>query len=135
MSVKLTIGELAKRTDTKVVTIRYYEGLGILPKAPRSTGNYRIYSQEHLGRLSFVRRARALGFTLQQIRDLLAITEEKSGDCCAVDEIARAHLADVEQKVADLSRLASELKRVLRQCKGGKIKDCRIVETLSGGQA
>ena len=130
-----TIGELSKRTDTKVVTIRYYEGLGILPIAPRSKSNYRVYGQDQLERLLFVRRARALGFTLQQVRDLLTMTEQKGRDCCAVDEIARSHLADVERKVADLSRLANELKRVLRQCRGGTIKDCRIVEALSGGSA
>lgn len=131
MDQPLTIGELARRTDTKVVTIRYYESIGILPRVSRSRGNYRVYRQTHLERLTFVRRARALGFTLEQIRDLLGMAEEKGRDCCAVDEIARSHLAEVERKVADLSRLAGELKRVLRQCSGGQIKDCRIIEALS----
>ncbi len=135
MDAPFTIGELAKRTDTKVVTIRYYEGMGILPAPPRTKGNYRAYGQQHLERLSFVRRARSLGFTLQQIRDLLNMTETGTNDCCTVDDIARTHLADVEQKVADLSRLAHELKRVIRQCKGGNIKDCRIIEALSAAAA
>lgn len=131
MDHALTIGELARRTDTKVVTIRYYESVGLLPRVSRSRGNFRVYNHGHLQRLTFVRRARALGFTLEQIRDLLGMAEEKGRDCCAVDEIARNHLVEVEQKVADLTRLAGELKRVLRQCSGGKIKDCRIVEALS----
>jgi DNA-binding transcriptional MerR regulator len=130
MDAKLAIGELAKRTDTKVVTIRYYETVGLLPSPPRTKANYRVYSQAHADRLAFIRRSRALGFTLDQIRELLSLTERKTQDCRAIDDIARVHLKEVEAKVADLSRLAKELSRIVRRCRGGTIGECRIIEAL-----
>src|SRR5690349_21564099 len=104
----LTIGALAKATGTKVVTIRYYEQVGLLPSPPRTSGNYRSYGHEHLDRLRFIRRCRELGFTLEQVRELLALAEQRDRDCCAVDQIAQTHLTTVERKIADLQRLAAE---------------------------
>jgi Cu(I)-responsive transcriptional regulator len=127
----LTIGDLAKATGTKVVTIRYYEQAGLLP-APRRTGsNYRTYEADHLHRLRFVRRCRDLGFSVDQVRELLALTENGERDCGAVDQIALEHLATVEQKIADLARLANELRRISSQCQGGTVAECRIIEALS----
>jgi Cu(I)-responsive transcriptional regulator len=134
MSVKgrITIGDLAKGTDTKVVTVRYYEQIGLLPVPARTTGNYRTYSNEHLHRLRFIRRCRDLGFTLDQTRDLLRLSSQTTKACAEVDLITAMHLAEIEQKVVDLKRLAKELRRLNSCCQGnGIIADCRIIEALS----
>jgi DNA-binding transcriptional MerR regulator len=95
---QLTIGALAKATDTKVETIRYYERIGLLPAPARSRGNYRSYSPKQLGRLSFIRRARDLGFSLRQVRELLSLSDQRRRCCEAVDAIAREHLTEVIAK-------------------------------------
>jgi Cu(I)-responsive transcriptional regulator len=129
---RLTIGELAKATGTKVVTIRYYEQIGLLPEPARTEGNYRAYSDEQMRRLRFIRRCRDLGFTLDQVRDLLCLSSQENQECAAVDRITAQHLADIEQKIADLTRLADELRRLSTCCQGkGLIADCRIIEALS----
>jgi Cu(I)-responsive transcriptional regulator len=128
----LTIGELAKATDTKVVTVRYYEQAGLLPPPPRTSGNYRSYGADHLHRLRFIRRCRDLGFTLGQVRDLLCLSSQEDQACCEVDQITAAHLTEIELKIADLTRLADELRRISSQCQGtGRIADCRIIEALA----
>ena len=128
----LTIGRLASETGVKVVTIRYYEQVGLMPKTPRTEGNYRTYNPEHLRRLRFIRRCRDLGFTLDQVRDLLRLSSEKTQACGEVDRIAEQHRREVEKKLADLTRLAKELRRLSACCRGkGLIADCRIIEALS----
>src|ERR1700675_4362932 len=127
-----TIGKLARETGVKVVTIRYYEQIGLMPVAARTDGNYRKYGPEHRRRLHFIRRCRDLGFTLDQVRDLLRLSSEKTQACAEVDRIAEQHRRAVEEKLADLSRLASELRRLSACCRGkGLIADCRIIEALS----
>ena len=125
-----TIGEMGKATQTKVETIRYYERIGLLPKPPRTTGNYRDYGAPELGRLSFIRRARHLGFSLDQVRALLRLSEDTDCDCAEIDRMTKAHLAEVDQKIADLKALRRELKTVLDSCAGGVVGECRIVEAL-----
>lgn len=131
MDRRFSIGELAKATGTKVETIRYYERIGLLPAPARTGGNYRAYAAEHLGRLSFVRRARDLGFSLDQVRELLGLADQKDRSCEAVDEIAREHLAEVDRKIADLGALRRELDNLIGQCRCGTIADCRIIEALA----
>jgi DNA-binding transcriptional MerR regulator len=126
-----SIGELAEATDTKVETVRYYERIGILPAPKRTSGNYRAYSADHLARLSFIRRARDLGFTLDQVRALLALADQKKQDCGTVDALAREHLADIDRKISDLKALRRELSGLIGQCKQGTIADCRILSALS----
>src|SRR3546814_6807299 len=101
----LTIGDLGKATNTKVETIRYYERIGLLPKPRRTVGNYRDYGSAELGRLSFIRRARDLGFSLDQVRALLRLSDDRSCDCADIDRIAEAHLHEVDRKLADLAAL------------------------------
>ena len=126
------IGELARETGVKVVTIRYYEQIGLMPVPLRTDGNYRTYSAEQLRRLRFIRRCRDLGFTLDQIRDLLRLSSEKTHACAEVDRIADQHRRTVEAKLSDLRRLARELRRLSACCRGkGIIADCRIIEALS----
>jgi Cu(I)-responsive transcriptional regulator len=128
---KLTIGRLAKATATNIETIRYYERIGLLPTPARTSGNYRAYGPDHLARLSFVRRSRDLGFSIETVRDLLSLADEKDRDCGAVDAIAREHLAEVERKIADLTALRRELRDLIGQCGHGTIAECRIIEALS----
>jgi Cu(I)-responsive transcriptional regulator len=124
------IGELASATATKVETVRYYEKIGLLPPPARTSANYRAYGNEHLARLSFIRRARDLGFTLEAVRELLTLSDDKAQSCEAVDGIARVHLTEIDRKVADLKALRSELSRVLNSCSHGTVADCKIIETL-----
>jgi DNA-binding transcriptional MerR regulator len=107
----MSIGDLAKATGVKVVTIRFYEQVGLMPTPSRTEGNYRVYKPEHVRRFKFIRRLRALGFTLDQVRDLLRLSSEKNQACSEVDRITNRHLAEVEQKIRDLQKLASELRR------------------------
>lgn len=132
MNERLTIGELAKETGTKVVTVRYYEQAGLLPVPPRTAANYRAYGPDHLRRLRFIRRCRDLGFTLDQVRDLLRMSSQEDQPCAEVNRISAEHLTEIEGKIADLTRLAKELRRINGRCQGsGLIADCRIVEALS----
>lgn len=127
----MSIGDLSKATRTKVETVRWYEKVGILPAPARTAGNYRAYGPEHLNRLSFIRRGRNLGFTLDEVRALLALADQRDHDCGEVDAIARKHLADIERKVVDLQKLAAELRHLIGQCHGGTISECRIIEALA----
>jgi len=127
----LAIGELGKLTGTKVETIRYYERIGLLAAPQRTAGNYRAYGAEHLNRLSFIRRSRDLGFSLDQVRALLDLSDDRDRPCEAIDTLAKAHLAEVDRKIADLRALRRELNNMITQCHCGTVADCRIIEALS----
>ena len=127
----LKIGDLAKATHTKVETIRYYEQIGLLPTPLRTGGNFRAYTAIHLGFLSFIRRARDLGFTLNEVRQLLSLSDQKSRSCIPVDAIARRHLAAIERKIEDLNALRSELDNLINQCSCSTIAECRIIDALA----
>lgn len=130
----LVIGELATRTDTSPETIRYYERIGLLPAPQRSGGGrYRMYGEADVERLAFVRRARALGFSIEAVRDLLGLADEPKRPCGEVDRLARAHLTAVEDKIAQLTALRDELRRVIGACAGEHpMAECRILGALSG---
>jgi Cu(I)-responsive transcriptional regulator len=127
----LSIGELARATGTKVETIRYYERIGVLPPPARTGGNYRAYRRHHLERLSFIRRGRDLGFSLSEVRQLLRLSDQRDQSCAEVDRIARAHLATVQRKLADLAALDAELRQLIDQCRHGTVAECRIIDALS----
>ena len=127
----MRIGELAKATGTKAETIRYYEREGILPAADRTDSNYRDYSDGHLATLIFVRRARALGFTMAQVRELLALSDHEDKPCRDVDQLVQRQLGEVTRKIADLTALQDELQHMLRSCQADRIGECRIVESLA----
>lgn len=131
MEKSTNIGALAKATGTKIETIRWYERVGLLPAPARTSGNYRVYDDVHLGRLSFIRRARDLGFSLEQIRALLDLAEYRERSCEAVDVIARQHLSEVDRKIADLQALRRELDSLIGQCLHGNVAQCRIIEALA----
>lgn len=127
----LRIGDLARQTATKVETIRWYEKAGLLPEPSRTTGNYRVYGNAELTRLSFIRRARDLGFSLEQVRTLLDLASNKGGACDIVHDNARAHVAQIERKIADLTALRKALITLSQSCLGGSVADCRILDVLA----
>jgi DNA-binding transcriptional MerR regulator len=127
----MKIGEIAAATATKVETVRFYEKAGLLPPPARTAGNYRSYGTSHLQRLSFIRRARQLGISLGDVRELLALADDKTQSCEAVDAIANSHLTVIEQKLADLNQMATELRRMIGHCQKGRISECLIIETLA----
>ena len=129
----MRIGELAKATGTKAETIRYYEREGILPYADRTDSNYRDYSKDHLATLTFVRRARELGFSMAQVRELLALSDRDDKPCQDVDRLARSQIDEVQRKIDDLTAMRDELSRMLAACDTDEIGQCRIVESLANG--
>jgi Cu(I)-responsive transcriptional regulator len=131
----MNIGELARAAATKAETIRYYERIGLLPPPPRTAGNYRDYSAEHVSRLAFTRRARDLGFSIEQIRALFDLADHKEQSCEAVDAIAHEHLVEVKRKLAYLSALRRELESLIGQCRHGTVAECRILEALAPAAA
>ena len=127
----MRIGELARATGTKAETIRYYEREGILPAADRTDSNYRDYSDDHLATLSFVRRARELGFNMAQVRELLSLSDHDDEPCEDVDNLVRRQLSEVDSKIADLGALRDELEHMLKSCRADRIGECLIVESLA----
>ena len=130
MTTRLTIGRASQAAGCKVQTVRYYEQIGLLPSPPRSEGNQRLYGPEDIRRLAFIRHARQLGFPLQAIRDLLSLGGEPEQSCEAADAIAKTQLGDVERRIERLLALRRELERMIEQCRGGRIADCRVIEVL-----
>lgn len=129
--MNLPIGELARRTAVKVPTIRFYEQIGLLPAPPRTEGNQRRYGKEEVDRLNFIRHGRELGFEIDDIRELLAMTAEPQASCHHADSIARSHLGEIERRIASLEALKGELTRMVEECGHGRICDCRIIEALA----
>ena len=128
----LRIGELARQTGCNIETIRYYERVGLLPHPPRSAGRYRLYETEDVRRLAFVRRARELGFTLDEVRTLLALSADHSDSTCGeVRRLAARHLADVRVKIADLRAIERALTEAVRRCDAGQPPGCPLIDTLS----
>ena len=126
----LPIGELSRRTGTKVQTIRYYEQIGLMHEAGRTAGGQRRYAPADLDRLAFIRHARQLGFPLDAIRELLSLSDEPSRSCSEVDSVARRQLHQVEQRIARLQALRKELKRMVFECDGDSVAECRVLEVL-----
>lgn len=127
----LTIGDLSSRTNVKVPTIRYYEQIGLLDAPPRSDGGQRRYGTSQVNRLNFIRHARELGFEVDDIRELLAMTEQPQSSCHQADSIAQAHLAEIDRRIASLQALRGELSRMVEECGHGRVCDCRIIEALA----
>lgn len=129
----MRIGELASKTGVNIETIRYYEREGILPAPVRAANNYRIYSGTHLRRLRFVRRARALAFTLDEVRILLSMIAGGDYTCAEIKSLGEKHLGDVQARIADLRRMECALFKVVSRCSGERTPDCSMLETLFDG--
>jgi MerR family transcriptional regulator, mercuric resistance operon regulatory protein len=124
------IGALSKRTGCNVETIRYYERIGLMPPAARSDGGHRLYGESQGLRLGFIRRARELGFTLDQVRTLLKLVDGRRYTCAHVKRITVRHLDEVRRKVADLRKIERVLAEMAAQCDGGTVPKCPIIDAL-----
>lgn len=131
MKNKFSIGQIAKDCQCKVQTLRYYEEIGLIPKPERNAGNQRVYNITHKKRVKFIRHSRQLGFSLEQIRQILAITDNPNQPCNEVNAIAKSHLDEVSHKIKCLQDLRSELQRMVFECSANRVAECRIVEVLS----
>lgn len=126
----ILIGELSRRTGCNIETIRYYEHIGLIPE-PSRRGRYRNYGTEDVGRLGFVRRARELGFTLDEVRALLHLATGGQASCAEARNLAAAHLEDVRTRIADLRRMERVLAETVRACDVGDDSCCPLIATLS----
>ena len=129
----LSRGELARRTGVNLETIRYFERIGILPAPPRTQGGHRVYGEEHVRALGFIRRARELGFTPDEVRAILALGGPGKAGCGEVREIAVHHLEQVRAKMTDLARLERLLAATIERCSGEQAPDCAVIDMLEGG--
>lgn len=134
MSHVIGIGELARRAGCKPETVRYYERIGLVGGASRTEGGQRRYGEQAVRRLTFIRHARDFGFSVDAVRELLTMSDQPAMPCQEVDAIAKHHLEQVESRLTRLCALRDELKRMVSQCAGGKVENCRIIEVLSDHQ-
>lgn len=125
------IGILSKRSGVNIESIRYYERMDLLRKPARSTGGYRLYRSGDIDRLCFIRRARDLGFSLDEIRRLLDLADQKSRSCRRVHDIAAEHLAEVRMKIEHLQRMERVLADMVKTCAQGTMPICPLLETLT----
>ena len=122
---------LARRTACNLETIRYYEKIGLMPQPPRTEPGHRRYDDRHVERLRFILRARELGFSLDDIRGLLALVDRGTQTCAEVKERTERHLADVRDKIADLKRIERVLAETAAKCSGDEVPDCPVLEALA----
>lgn len=126
----LTIGRLAATTGVNLETVRYYERIKLMPPPARTPSGHRAYEQAHVRRLAFIRRARELGFSIEQIRALLALSAPSRASCAEVREIARAHLDEVRAKRGDLAKLEHILAETVAGCSGDAAPSCPVLDIL-----
>ncbi|MGH6967206.1 MAG: MerR family transcriptional regulator [Phenylobacterium sp.] len=127
----ISIGKLARLADVKIPTIRFYEQIGLLPEPDRTESARRVYGEAAVRRLAFIRHARQLGFSVDAIRSLLALTDDPDRSCEEANALAAAQLADVEQKITRLEALRGELRRMAAAGCQGRAGDCRVIEALN----
>ena len=128
----MQIGQLAQRTGVAIDTVRYYERQGLLPTPQRRASGYRQYDDGDVARLKFVRRAKDLGFTLQEIHELLDLSDDRHSDRAEVRSLAQRRLDDIERKLRELAAMRDALSRLVVHCSGhGPLQGCPIIETLA----
>ena len=130
-----SIGALSKQTGCNVETIRYYEREGLWRLPARTAGGHRIYDDEHLKRLSFVRRARELGFTLGEVRGLLALVDQADFTCDEVHKLTLDHAGEIRRKIEDLRKIERVLRDMAAKCDRGAVPGCPVIDTLFGDAA
>ena len=133
MSTTLTIGSLSKQSGVNVETIRFYERSGLLPAPQRTPSGYRSYRPEDVRRLRFIRRGRELGFSLEEIRELLELAAQPQQPCASADRMVREHLDAIETRIRDLQNLRQELRK-LCDCRSAEVEHCRLLEALDERQ-
>lgn len=131
----MNIGELARQAGVPIDTVRYYERQQLLPTARRSAGGYRVFSETDLTRLQFIRRAKALGFSLDEIADLLRFSDQRGQDMAQIRGSAVNKLTDIEQRINELQRMHSALKQLVDACPGhGDQQQCPILTALTASR-
>jgi MerR family copper efflux transcriptional regulator len=128
----MNIGQAAQQTGLSAKMIRYYESIGLLPAAGRSDSGYRQYSAQDLHRLSFIKRARDLGFSLPEVGKLLTLWQDRQRASADVKALAAGHIAELERKIDELSSLRDTLKELVEHCQGDQRPDCPILKDLAG---
>jgi len=132
----MNIGQLAREAGVPIDTVRYYERQQLLPTAARSAGGYRIFGEQDLRRLRFIRRAKALGFSLEEIAELLTLSDRHQQDMASVRDTAQARLLDIEQRMAELQRMHAALSQLVDACPGhGDLEQCPILAALTEDNA
>jgi MerR family mercuric resistance operon transcriptional regulator len=132
LNAAASIGELSRLTGVNIETIRYYERINMMPHPPRTASGRRVYGEVETRTLSFIRRSRELGFTLDEIRALLALSAEQGQEVCAdVRHLAANHLRDVRAKIADLRAMERILADAVRRCDEGESARCPLIDALS----
>lgn len=127
----LSTSDVAKQGGVNLESIRFYEKQGLLPKPPRTRSGYRVFTDESVRRVRFIKRAQELGFTLREIKELLALRFEPATSCGDVRKRAETKLSDIDQKISDLKRMRKTLSRLATACPGrGDVGDCPILESL-----
>ncbi len=130
----LSIGKLSRRTGVHIETIRYFEKVGLLDKPGRTEGGHRVYSERHVGALSFIKRARELGFAPVEVRTMLNLGGPGKACCDEVRDIAVHHLEGVRQKIADLAKLERLLATTVERCSGGHVPKCAVIDMLDSAE-
>jgi MerR family mercuric resistance operon transcriptional regulator len=133
MSTSFTIGQLARKAEINLETVRYYERRGLLPKPPRTPSGYRLFPAEAAQRLRFIRRAQELGFSLAEIRELLSLRLSPRTSSSEIRKRAQAKLSDIENKIKSLESMRTSLRKLAASCDGcGPVSQCPILESLAG---
>ncbi len=131
MTATIKIGKLAEQSRVNLQTIRYYEREGLLPKPSRLPSGYRVFSRDAVRRVRFIKRAQELGFSLKEIKELLSIRVDPRSDCSAVQRLAKAKLADIDQKIRTLQAMKTVLTKLATACPGrGPSTECPILESF-----
>lgn len=131
----MNIGQAAKVSGVSAKLIRHYESIGIVPKASRSESGYRTYSQSDVHTLTFVRRARNLGFSMQEIKRLVSLWKNRSRKSADVKSLTLQHVKELEEKIQDLEAMRTALLKLAKHCHGDDRPTCPIIEDLSGHEA
>ncbi|MFH1303672.1 MAG: heavy metal-responsive transcriptional regulator [Planctomycetota bacterium] len=131
----LKIGQVAERSGVGIETVRFYEREGLIPKPDRSSSGYRLFDDETIARLQFIRRAKELGFTLIEIKELLSLRLDTTTSCADIKSRAEAKIADIDEKIRTLKRMKTTLKKLTSKCNGqGSVNECSILDALDSKQ-
>lgn len=130
----ISIGELSRKTGVNIETIRYFERIGTIASPPRTRGGHRVYCEQHLRTLGFIRRARELGFTPKEVRGIVGLGGPGNACCDEVREIAAHHLEQVRSKMADLAQIERLLASTIERCSGDHAPECAVIDMIEGGK-
>jgi len=126
-----SIGAISEKVGVKVPTIRYYEQMGLMSAPSRTSGNQRRYNQSQIERLAFIKHARELGFSLQAIISLIELEDGTNSDCADIDQMAKTHLKQVQDRISLLRNLEAELQRIISGCSTGNHEQCYVIESIA----